>query len=447
MVPSVWSPTSTDVAFYEAPISKVDKLERLVSSFARKWLGLPRCLSNIGLYGKGILELPLSSLTEEYKTTKVRLEMMLTESRDPCVAKTAPTLATGRKWTPAAATHKAKSALKHRDIVGHVQKGRGGLGLGESQPSWYKATPAQWRGLVVEEVCRQEQAARCARAVSQGKQGQWMRWEDIEKRKISWKELWDMEAFRSSFIIRATYDVLPSPQNLSQWYGEDPTCPLCPSPANLKHILIGCKTSLTQGRYTWRHNQVLKCLTATLESRRRVVNALPPRSSHPSSSRQFVCEGEKLPRTRTPTSEAGQLGAARDWRLLADLEQRLYFPTEIATTNLRPDLVLWSPSIRSVYIIELTVPWEDAVGEAYEHKRLKYAELAADAEQRGWKATVLPVEVGCRRFVSQSTTRLLKDMGIRGQAKRQAIKVLSRAAERASQGLWIRRRDNTWTPK
>ncbi|KAK0153815.1 hypothetical protein N1851_004106 [Merluccius polli] len=88
------------LTIYEVPISKVDKLERLVSSFARKWLGVPRCLSNIALYGKGILELPLSSLTEEYKSTKVRLQMMLTESRDPCVAKTAPTLSTGRKWTP-----------------------------------------------------------------------------------------------------------------------------------------------------------------------------------------------------------------------------------------------------------------------------------------------------------------------------------------------------------
>ena len=114
------------------PISKVHKLEKLVSSFARKWLGVPRCLSNIALCGKGNLELPLSSLTEEYKSTKVRLEMMLTESRDPCVAKTAPTLVAGRKWTPAAATHQAKSALKHRDIVGALQRGRGGLGLGES---------------------------------------------------------------------------------------------------------------------------------------------------------------------------------------------------------------------------------------------------------------------------------------------------------------------------
>ena len=51
------------LTIYEAPASKVDKLERMISSFARKWLGLPRCLSNIGLYGKGILELPVSSLS------------------------------------------------------------------------------------------------------------------------------------------------------------------------------------------------------------------------------------------------------------------------------------------------------------------------------------------------------------------------------------------------
>ncbi|KAK0136753.1 Retrovirus-related Pol polyprotein from type-2 retrotransposable element R2DM [Merluccius polli] len=435
------------LTIYEVPISKVDKLERLVSSFARKWLGVPRCLSNIALYGKGILELPLSSLTEEYKSTKVRLQMMLTESRDPCVAKTAPTLSTGRKWTPAAATHQAKSALKHRDIVGAVQRGRGGLGLGESEPSWHKASPAQRRGLVVEEVRREEQAARCAKAVSQGKQGQWMRWEDVEKRKFSWKEIWDMEAFRTSFILRATYDVLPSPQNLNQWYGEDPTCHLCPSPANLKHILVACKTSLTQGRYTWRHNQVLKCLAAALESRRTVINALPSPSVLSASSGQFVREGEKPPKTRQPKPETGHLGAARDWRLLVDLEQRLCFPAEIAPTNLRPDLVLWSPSIRSVYIIELTVPWEDNVGEAYERKKLRYAELAADAEQRGWKATVRPVEVGCRGFVGRSVPGLLKDMGIRGQAQQQTIKALSSAAERASQWLWIRRRDNSWAPK
>ena len=77
--------------------------------------------------------------------------------------------------------------------------------------------------------------------------------------------------------------------------------------------------------------------------------------------------------------------------MLVDLDTKLCFPAEIASTNLRPDLVLWSASLKLVYIITLTVPWEGAVGEAYEQKELRYAELAADAQQQGWKAKVCPV--------------------------------------------------------
>ena len=65
------------LTLYEVPPSKVEKLEKLISSYASKWLGLPRCISSIGFYGKGVLELPISSLSEEYKCAKVRLEMML----------------------------------------------------------------------------------------------------------------------------------------------------------------------------------------------------------------------------------------------------------------------------------------------------------------------------------------------------------------------------------
>ncbi|KAJ8409931.1 hypothetical protein AAFF_G00209720 [Aldrovandia affinis] len=85
-----------------------------------------------------------------------------------------------------------------------------------------------------------------------------------------------MKGRQISFIIRATYDVLPTPKNLHQWLGEDPSCALCQTPATLRHILTGCKTSLSQGRYTWRHNQVLRQLAITLEGRRTTNNALPP---------------------------------------------------------------------------------------------------------------------------------------------------------------------------
>lgn len=42
-------------------------------------------------------------------------------------------------------------------------------------------------------------------------------------------------------------------------------------------------------------------------------------------------------------------------------------------------ILCFGPPFFTVYIIELTVSWEDGVEEAYERKSLKYAELAADA--------------------------------------------------------------------
>lgn len=432
------------LTMYEVPLTTVEKMERIVTSYVKKWLGVPRCLTNISLYGKGALQLPITSLTEEYKCSKVRLQMTLKDSRDQIISNVVPPLVTGRKWSSADAVRDAVSALEHSDIVGHVQQGRGGFGLAQSKPRWRKATTSERRKMVVTEVRRQEETKRSAKAVSLAKQGQWMNWHGLERRKLGWKDLWEMEANNISFIIKATYDVLPSPKNLHQWYGEDPTCGLCPAPATLNHILTGCKTSLTQGRYTWRHNQVLKCLAAALEKRRTFINSLPIRASMSSRGPTFVQAGQKKPSSPPVRLEDGQLALARDWKMLVDIGPQLTFPLEIAATNLRPDLVLWSPSLKSVYIIELTVPWEGSVEEAYERKKLRYTELAAEAQQRGWNPRVYPVEVGCRGFVASSCIKLLKDLGICGQVLRQTIRSVSEAAERSSQWIWIKRKDPCW---
>ncbi|MGH0121576.1 UNVERIFIED_CONTAM: hypothetical protein FKN15_040703 [Acipenser sinensis] len=176
-------------------------LEALISSYIRKWLGGPRCLSRVELYGKGILQLPVSALTEEFKCAKVRLEMTLVESRDKCVREAAPVLKTGRKWAAKKAVEDAKAALRIGDIMGQVQHGRGGLGLSSAPPTWHKAAPAQRRKLVVNEVQKQEERMRCIKAISQAKQGEWMRWESVEQRKIGWQDLWSMEQSRISFLI------------------------------------------------------------------------------------------------------------------------------------------------------------------------------------------------------------------------------------------------------
>lgn len=48
---------------YEVPITTVDETERTVTSYAKRWIGFTRCLRDIDFYDKGVLELPLTSLT------------------------------------------------------------------------------------------------------------------------------------------------------------------------------------------------------------------------------------------------------------------------------------------------------------------------------------------------------------------------------------------------
>ena len=93
----------------------------------------------------------------------------------------------------------AEAALRHAEIVGNVQFGRGGLGLGPGKPVWNKAGPKEKRKLVVEQVRRQEELLRGAKAVGQAQQGQWLNWQGVEKRKLSWRDLWNMEEGRIKF--------------------------------------------------------------------------------------------------------------------------------------------------------------------------------------------------------------------------------------------------------
>lgn len=72
-------------------------------------------------------------------------------------------------------------------------------------------------------------------------------------------------------------------------------------------------------------------------------------------------------------------------------------------TTLQPDMVLWSSKAKLAYVVELAVPWEDGVEEAYE--------LAIQAAQNGWKTKILPVEVGCSEIRCYIYDRSIKEDG------------------------------------
>ncbi|KAK7910434.1 hypothetical protein WMY93_015118 [Mugilogobius chulae] len=81
---------------------------------------------------------------------------------------------------------------------------------------------------------------------------------------------------------------------------------------------------------------------------------------------------------------------------------------------------------------ELTVPWEDGIEAAFERKKDKYAELASQCHQAGWRAYTFPVEVGCRGYTGSSTQRFLKTIGVNGPHLRKALKDMAEEAEQGS---------------
>ena len=78
---------------------------------------------------------------------------------------------------------------------------------------------------------------------------------------------------------------------------------------------------------------------------------------------------------------------------------RIYIYIYIYTEK-RPDIEAWSASKKSVFLIELTVPWEENREEAHERKKNWYETLRADRVEKGWICHLIPIKLGCGGFVS-----------------------------------------------
>ena len=335
---------------YDIPITTVESLERAISNRLRRWLGLPRCLSGAALYGNSnALRLPCSSLVEEFKITKARELLQYTESEDPKVAAAGIQIRSGRKWSARRELQVAEESLRHKDILGSIAKGRAGLGFFPSTHT-ISAKGKERRHLILEKVREGVEEGCYGKMVGLSQQGARTRWEDVEKKSVTWSDCWRPDFNEIRFLIKSVYDVLPSPTNLHIWGKiETPNCQLCPRKGSLQHILSSCPKALGDGRYRWRHDQVLKVIA------NEVTKTMRASKHQPGKLKQinFVKPGEKIQRKRR--EKTNLLSSADDWQLTVDLETQLKFPRHIAVTSLRPDLILHSDNTKQCIIWELTV--------------------------------------------------------------------------------------------
>ena len=226
---------------------------------------------------------------------------------------------------------------------------------------------------------------RMTKMVGYGQQGAWSKWDQIERRKVSWSEFWKTDFSRTKFLVKIVYGLLPSPVNFHVWgKTETPNCPFCPEKGSQKHILSSRKTALAKGPYRWRHDKVLEETTLIITEALQRYTFVP-------SKRVIIFV--KMGTTANKKRKVAQsiLSFSYDWQVRVVFGKKLKFPTHMTTPRLRPDVIIYSDSTKQIILVELTVPWEEHIEEAFERKFCKYQELLESCRNNGWCTYCFPV--------------------------------------------------------
>ena len=154
------------------------------------------------------------------------------------------------------------------------------------------------------------------------------------------------------FLLNSTIDTLPTRVNLKMWGKVSSDKCRCGRKETLNHILNCCTRSLNEGRYTYRHDCILKYISGCLDPK----------------YKSFV----DIPGHQTPGG--GTL------------------PPNVAVSVLKPDVVIVDKSKKTVDIFELTVPAEHRLKISHDLKYQKYSHLVSDSHNL--KVNVTPFEVG-----------------------------------------------------
>ena len=133
------------------------------------------------------------------------------------------------------------------------------------------------------------------------------------------------------------------------------------------------------------------------------------------------------------------LSGSLDWGFLFDLEESLIFLLVIAFTTLRPDGVIFSHKLKTVILLELTVPFEDCVITGKFIKSKSYDSLIREYQSNGWKAIFLTLEIGCIGYINNNVSHVLEQLGLSRAECRSTLKSCSQVALHCSYVIHLNR--------
>ena len=345
---------------HELTQTHVKVLDAFTHVYLKKWTGLPPSATNLVLHMKVGLDIP--TIETLYNICHTLTHTAMRQKGDSTVnAVIDNSISRESQWTQKRSTVVACQEVYDHAISLHP------LPLDDSVKERIKLAQGM-KASVTKKVysdCHKEQKKHLDTLL---KQGDFLRFAEQEKYDPSWNSiLYNLPKGTMKFILNSFTNTLPTQDNLKLWGKSfSDKCHLCKNRDSTLHCLNGCKVALNQGRYTWRHNNILQYIVNSVDtSRFSVYSDLPGYQ----------------------TSNGGSL-----------------LPSLIVTT-LKPDVVIVDNVKKEVVIYELTSPFEKNIHTQHKYKCDKYAHFETDIKSH--KTTVVAFEVGARGgLTDQNITRL-----------------------------------------
>ena len=166
-----------------------------------------------------------------------------------------------------------------------------------------------------------------------------------------------------NFTVRYLNNTLAICKNLTLWnLSQTSDCSFCFQPESLLHVVAGCRSYLSEGRFTWRYDSAQNFLTSTLQC-------------------LIHCT------------------------FYVNLSQYLS-PSLVTSDNLRPEMLIFNPS-DTLYVLELSVGFETNLDNNANRKFTKYRYLLNDLASKYRHVEFVNLSIGSFPWNLWTILRLL----------------------------------------
>ena len=384
-----------DLTVNDMTQSHCKSLDALTNRFLKKWCGLPRPGTIAFVHMPNGLDIP--SISDLYAECHTLSYISMRENGDDLVNHVLDSqLDRESKWV------RKKSSIVSCDEVYSSVK--------EKEPT-LKGKKKEAKKILSQEVSTIWHSHVKELIV----QGKFLDLLSLESTCTIWKSImYNLPVKVLKFLVNSVSDTVNTRANLLRW-GQSTTnkCKHCCCVETLCHVLNSCSVFLSQGRYTWRHNNVLRCFVEV--------------------AAQSISPDKKI---------------FHDIPSLIGYSPVTTIPLACTQTELRPDFCLYDEKKKTIVIMELSVPFELGIDKAHKYKVDKYSALITDIKNNGFQVEFLAIEIGSRGFVSSENTRSLKRflqcMDNQNTKPREFRNMLSRMALVSSFAVYCAKDEASW---